>query len=100
MTGADHRVRTIGGPSGPSVVYRRIRKRTPDELKQLPPVRTKSVEFKGTGLGDWGRWVPGLPLGEPPRDEDSLLDWALVSWARRRLVEEVWDFTGDHDGSP
>jgi hypothetical protein len=85
---------TTGGPSGPSVVYRRIRKLTREEFADVPPIRTKPVEFKGKGLGPYGCWKPGNPVGPVKRDPEALLDWALVSWARRHVVEEVWDFDG------
>ena len=48
--------------------------------------------------------APGAAVGEGekprtvvessrPRSPRALLDWALVSWARRHEVEVVWDFT-------
>jgi hypothetical protein len=92
------------GPSGPSVVYTRFRKRTPAEIAELPPVRTKPIEFKGTGLGPFGLWPWGE--GESPRTAvykraptkdatEALLDWAVVSRARRHVFELVYDFTRD-----
>jgi hypothetical protein len=64
----------------------------------LPPVRTKPIEFKGCGTGGWGRWRPEYPVGvqEEPTEaaQNARLDWALVSWARRHVVEEVWEFNG------
>ena len=85
-----------------SVVRRRVRKRTPEEIAALPPVRTKPIRFRGLGLGGFG-WRPWRE-GEKPRTvvehlkptksaEEALLDWALISWARRHEVELVWDFT-------
>lgn len=93
----------IGGPSGPSVV-RRIRKRTPEELAELPPVQTKPIRFTDRGLGNYGRGRPGDPVGEQEEPSEApteaLLDWALASWARRHVLEQVWDFEGGgHDGS-
>jgi len=97
MTGANNDGR-IGGPSGPSVV-RRIRKLIHEELADVPPVRTKPVHFKGCGPGPYGVWKAGDPVGAqavPSKAAtESLLDWALVSWARRHVVEEVWDFTAE-----
>ncbi|HKH14528.1 MAG TPA: hypothetical protein VKA47_07725 [Solirubrobacterales bacterium] len=87
------------GPSGPSVVYRRIRKLTGADLAVVPPVRAKPVEFKGDGLGPYGRWKPGDLVGtqaEPSEaTTEAVLDWALVSWARRHAVEEVWGNDGE-----
>ena len=87
-----------GGPSGPSVVRWRIVRRSPDEIRALPPVRTKPIEFKGCGTCGWGSWGPGDPVGpqaEPSEAAtEAMLDWALVSWARQHAVVEVWDFNG------
>jgi hypothetical protein len=75
----------------------RVRRLSPSEIAALPPVRTKSIEFTGSEPGRLGVWEQGDPVGPAPRDDESLLDWALVSWARRRRLEEVWDFTGARD---
>jgi hypothetical protein len=93
MSGADSNGRHEGA-SAPSVVHRR----TPEELRALPPVRTRPVKFTGCGLGPYGRWRPGDPVGKQEKPtktaEEALLDWALVSWARRHVVEEEWDYRG------
>jgi hypothetical protein len=97
MSNTNDNGRIGGRPTGRPSVYRRIRKRTPEELAETPPVRTKPVRFTGCGTVGFGRWKPGDPVGvetEPSEAAtEALLDWALVSWGRRRVVEEVWDFT-------
>ena len=93
MSAANNNGRREGAPA-PSVVRRRIRRRTPKEIAALPPVRTKPIRFSGLGLGGWGRWeARGTPPSSRYADPEALLDWALISWARRHVVELVWDFT-------
>lgn len=92
-----------GDPAGPSV-YHRTRKHSPAERAALPPVRTKPIVFKGSGPGPFGSWP--WAEGEKPRTvvehlkpseeaQEALLDWELVSWARRHVVEVVWDYSGE-----
>ena len=75
----------------------------PAELAALPPVRTKPIQFKGDGPRSVGLVAVGrgrdsahgrLRAGADRRATEALLDWALVSWARRHVVELVVDFTG------
>lgn len=82
--------------AGPSFVRRLVR-RTNAEVRALPPVRTRPPAFQGRGLGRWGKWQPGDPMGEQDQASEEaaarLLDWAEVSWSRWHAIEIVWDFS-------
>ena len=69
--------------------------------RRFAPSRSSST---GAGPGPWGRWPWGED--ETPRTvvyeqkptksaTEALLDWALISWTRRHVVEIVVDLTRD-----
>ncbi len=66
---------------------RRVRRLTPEELAELPPIKCRPVRWHGRDLGPWGRWRPGDPLGRQrkptQRATESMLDWAELAWFRR-----------------
>ena len=71
----------------------------------MPPVQTRSRSSSRAAApvptDGGGRATPLGAQTEPSEAAtEALLDWALVSWARPHVVEEVWNFDGEADLSP